>query len=94
EYHDHGSPSIYVKFPLLDDLGQAIPELTAEKIGGRKIYALIWTTTPWTLPGNLAVAFHPDYRYGAVAVGDEIWIMAEDLIEQAFSEFGPDVATG
>ena len=93
EYHDHGSPSIYVKFPLLDDLEQEIPELTAEKIGGRKIYALIWTTTPWTLPANLAVAFHPDYRYGAVAVGDEIWIMAEDLIEQAFSEFGADVAT-
>ena len=92
EYHDHGSPSIYVKFPLLDDLGAVVPELTEEKRAGRKIFALIWTTTPWTLPANLAVAFHPDYRYGAVAVGDEIWIMAEDLIEQAFAEFGEDVA--
>ncbi len=92
EYHDHGSPSIYVKFPLLDDLGQIVPELTAEKRGNRKVYALIWTTTPWTLPANLAVAFHPDYKYGAVAVGDEIWIMAEDLIEQAFTEFGEDAA--
>ena len=61
EYHDHGSPSIYVKFPLLDDLGRVVPELTEEKIAGRKIHALIWTTTPWTLPANLAVAFHPDY---------------------------------
>jgi isoleucyl-tRNA synthetase len=92
EYHDHGSPSIYVKFPLLDDLGRIIPELSEEIIAGRKIYALIWTTTPWTLPANLAVAFHPDYRYGAVGVGDEIWIMAENLIQQAFSEFDEDVA--
>jgi len=90
EYHDHGSPSIYVKFPLLDDLGEVVPGLAEEKLGGRKVYALIWTTTPWTLPANQAVAFHPDYTYGAVAVGDEIWIMAEDLIEQAFSEFGED----
>ena len=92
EYHDHASPSIYVKFPLLDDLGTVVPELAGEKEAGRKIFALIWTTTPWTLPANLAVAFHPDYRYGAVKVGDEIWIMAEDLIEQAFAEFGEDVA--
>jgi isoleucyl-tRNA synthetase len=92
EYHDHGSPSIYVKFPLLEDLGRIIPELSEEIIAGRKIYALIWTTTPWTLPANLAVAFHPDYRYGAIGVGDEIWIMAEDLIQQAFSEFDEDVA--
>jgi len=92
EYHDHGSPSIYVKFPLLDDLGETVPDLAADKRGGRKVYALIWTTTPWTLPANQAVAFHPDYTYGAVAVGDEIWIMAEDLIEQAFSEFSEDTA--
>jgi len=90
EYHDHASPSIYVKFPLLDDLGDVVPELAKDKLGGRKVYALIWTTTPWTLPANLAVAFHPDYAYAAVAVGDEIWLMAEDLIEQAFAEFGED----
>jgi len=92
EYYDHGSPSIYVKFPFLDDLGQVVPELAEEKRAGRKVYALIWTTTPWTLPANLAVAFHPDYKYGAVEVGDEIWIMAEGLIEQAFVQFGEEVA--
>jgi len=94
EYHDHGSPSIYVKFPFLDDLGEVTPDLAGEKLAGRKVYVLIWTTTPWTLPANLAVAFHPDYRYGAVAVGDEIWIMAEDLIEPAFEEFGETVSAG
>jgi len=87
EYHDHGSPSIYIKFPVLDDLGQAVSALQKDKIGNRKVYALIWTTTPWTLPANLAVAFHPDFKYGAVAVGEEIWIMAEDLIEDVFSSF-------
>ncbi|MDH3390281.1 MAG: isoleucine--tRNA ligase [Desulfobulbaceae bacterium] len=95
EYHDHGSPSIYVKFPLLDDLGEVVPGLAEEKLGNRKVYALIWTTTPWTLPANQAVAFHPDYTYGAVVAGDEIWIMAVDLIEQAFSDFGEElVGTG
>jgi isoleucyl-tRNA synthetase len=91
EYHDHGSPSIYVKFPLQDDLGGVVPELAADKFSGRKIYALIWTTTPWTLPANLAVAFHPDYTYAAIAVGEEIWIMAEDLIEKTFADFGEEV---
>ena len=94
EYHDHTSPSIYVKFPLLEDIGDAVPELTTEKLAGRRVFALIWTTTPWTLPANLAVAFHPDYTYCAVAAGDEIWIMAEDLVEQAFADFGPDAVAG
>ncbi len=90
EYHDHASPSIYVKFPLLDDLGEKVPALASTKTGGRNVYVLVWTTTPWTLPANLAVAFHPDYRYGALAVGDEIWIMAVDRIEQVFAEFAGD----
>jgi isoleucyl-tRNA synthetase len=90
EYHDHASPSIYVKFPVLDDLGSVIPELGAEKLGNRKLYALIWTTTPWTLPANQAVAFHPGFTYAAVAAEDEIWIMAEELVEKAFTEFGFD----
>ncbi len=55
EYYDHTSPSIYVKFPVAEDLGGVIPALAGEKVS-----AVIWTTTPWTLPANLAVAFHPD----------------------------------
>ena len=85
EYHDHTSPSIYVKFPVAEDLGEVIPELA-----GKEAYVLIWTTTPWTLPANLAVAFHPDYTYAAVQVDKEIWILAEGLLEQAFEEFGRD----
>ncbi len=83
EYHDHTSPSIYVKFPVADDLSDLVPELA-----GRAVFAVIWTTTPWTLPANLAVAFHPDYPYAAVEVAGEVWILAEGLVEEAFKNFG------
>jgi isoleucyl-tRNA synthetase len=82
EYYDHTSPSIYVKFPVADDLSEVAPEFS-----GRKVFALIWTTTPWTLPANMGVAFHPDFVYAAVEVGDEVWILAEELVEHCFSEF-------
>jgi isoleucyl-tRNA synthetase len=78
EYADHASPSIYVKFPVIDDLGDVIPELA-----GQKVSPVIWTTTPWTLPANLAVAFHPDFTYAAVKVNDEVLILAEGLVDQA-----------
>ena len=67
EYEDHTSPSIYVEFPLSEDshaeLAQRVPALA-----GRQVSVLIWTTTPWTIPSNLAVAFHPDFEYGAYDV--------------------------
>jgi len=83
EYHDHISPSIYVKFPVKDDISDVVA-IPADK----KAYVLIWTTTPWTLPANLAVAFHPDFVYAAVEVGDEVWILAEKLVESCFRDFG------
>ncbi|OGQ96159.1 MAG: isoleucine--tRNA ligase [Deltaproteobacteria bacterium RIFOXYD12_FULL_57_12] len=83
EYYDHRSPSIYVKFPMADALDDLVPGLS-----GRSAFVVIWTTTPWTLPANLAVALHPDFAYAAVAVDNEVWIMAEGLVEQAFAAFG------
>jgi isoleucyl-tRNA synthetase len=69
EYEPHTSPSIYVEFPLSADdagtLGSRVPALA-----GREVAALIWTTTPWTIPSNLAVAFHPDFDYGAYEAGE------------------------
>lgn len=85
EYYDHTSPSIYVKFPVIDDLSEV-----ASEFSGRKVFVLIWTTTPWTLPANMGIAFHPDFVYAAVEVGDEVWILAQDLVEQCFTEFGRD----
>src|SRR4051794_21939106 len=67
EYEDHTSPSIYVEFPLAPESGsefaKRIPALT-----GRDVSVLIWTTTPWTIPSNLAIAFHPDVDYAAYEV--------------------------
>lgn len=61
EYKDHSSDSIWVRFRVVDDLGSAIPELSSRS----NIYVIIWTTTPWTLPSNLAVAVHPTLDYVA-----------------------------
>jgi len=82
EYHDEPSPSIFVKFPLIDDSG--IPALKDKKVN-----LIIWTTTPWTLPANLAVALHPDFVYAVVETGDdEVFILAKDLVDSCMSIFG------
>ncbi len=84
EYKDESSPSIYVKFPLKDDLSGEIPDLA-----GKKVFVVIWTTTPWTLPANLAVALHPDFVYAAVDTGNgEVFILARDLVESCMKIFG------
>jgi isoleucyl-tRNA synthetase len=78
EYSDHASPSIYVEFPLnassAGDLAARVPTLK-----GREISALIWTTTPWTIPSNLALAFHPEFDYAAYDVDGRAVIVAEAL---------------
>ena len=80
EYDDHSSPSIYVEFPLrpesADELGKRVPALA-----GRDVSVLIWTTTPWTIPSNLAVAFHPEFDYAAFDVDGRAVIIAEGLAE-------------
>src|SRR5437016_4285666 len=76
EYQQHTSPSVYVKFPLLSDPALIDPALT-----GRKVFALIWTTTPWTLPGNLGIAVHPDFDYVAVESGEEVYLVAAELLD-------------
>jgi len=76
EYEEHVSPSIYVRFPL--DPGAFTDRFSA--LAGRRLSVLIWTTTPWTLPANLAVAFHPDFDYQMVDIGDEVLLLAADLV--------------
>jgi len=84
EYEPHTSPSIFVKFPLVSDLSGQYPSLE-----GKKVYVLIWTTTPWTIPANLAIALHPDFDYVAVDVGnDEVFILAEGLTAVCMDSFG------
>jgi len=80
EYADHTSPSITVRFLL-----EKKPDfLDTEK----PVYIPIWTTTPWTLPANMAVALHPDFKYSAVDTGDSVYIVAADLLEAFLEETG------
>ena len=81
EYHQHTSPSVYVKFPLRSDPATIDPALA-----GRKVFVLIWTTTPWTLPANLGIAVHPDFEYSAFEYGDEVYIVASELVEAVVSK--------
>jgi isoleucyl-tRNA synthetase len=62
EYEMHTSPSIYVRYRLT-----SLPEALDPTLAGREVYTIIWTTTPWTLPASMAVAFHPDFEYVALA---------------------------
>ncbi|AKI96482.1 isoleucine--tRNA ligase [Kosmotoga pacifica] len=71
EYHDHKSYSIYVKFRDSED-----PEL----------YYVIWTTTPWTLPANVAIALNPAFDYCEVKVGSERYVIARELVEKVMNE--------
>jgi isoleucyl-tRNA synthetase len=84
EYADEASPSVYVRFPLLGEPGEVAPAL-----GGKRVSVVIWTTTPWTLPANLAIALHPDFAYAAVETPDgEVLVLAEELVEGCMNAFG------
>jgi isoleucyl-tRNA synthetase len=87
EYENHTSPSVYVRYRLTSDPGAIAPALT-----GKRVSTIIWTTTPWTLPASLAVAFHPDFDYAALEVeSGEVYIVAAELAEQvaAACKLGP-----
>jgi isoleucyl-tRNA synthetase len=83
EYHQHTSPSVYVKFPLRSDPAQIDPALA-----GRKVFLLIWTTTPWTLPANLGITVHPDFEYSAFEYNDEVYVVASELLEAVAAKCG------
>src|SRR6266853_690531 len=95
EYEDHTSPSIYVEFPLApssqSDLVARVPALA-----DRDVSVLIWTTTPWTIPSNLAIAFHPEFDYAAYDVDGRAVIVAEMLAPAVAAAagrgFGPPLA--
>ncbi|UTR15170.1 isoleucine--tRNA ligase [Salipaludibacillus sp. LMS25] len=77
EYHDKRSPSIYVAFDVTEGNGV---------LKGNEKF-VIWTTTPWTIPANLAIALHPELTYASVKVGEATYIVAKELIEQLAKEF-------
>lgn len=83
EYDDHTTPSIYVKFPLISEVSSLFPRLKGETVS-----VVIWTTTPWTIPANLAIAFHEDFDYIAVKVKGEVLIIAKELLDYCMDAFG------
>ncbi len=86
EHKAHTSPSIYVKFPLISDLSEKYPGLN-----GKEVSLAIWTTTPWTLPANLAIALHPRLEYVAVEIYDnQVLILAKGLLDVCMDNFGID----
>ena len=87
EYEDHSSPSIFVEFPLnSESAGELTTRVPA--LAGRDVSVLIWTTTPWTIPSNLAIAFHPEFDYAAYEVEGRTVIVAEGLAERVGQTVG------
>ena len=78
EYDMHTSPSIYVRYPLTSD-----PAAIDAALAGKNVNAIIWTTTPWTLPASLAIAFHPNFEYLALEQDGQVYIVAEALAAAA-----------
>ncbi len=86
EYENHLSPSIYVRFKLASDPAALDPALA----GRKDVYALIWTTTPWTIPANLAISFNPKFEYVAVDTPEGLAIVADGLLNQVAEALGWD----
>jgi isoleucyl-tRNA synthetase len=83
EYQDHTSPGIWVRFKLTSDPARIHPALA-----GRHVYGLIWTTTPWTIPANMAIAYHPKFEYVAVDVAGAVYIVAAGLLQVTAEKCG------
>ncbi|HLY16104.1 MAG TPA: isoleucine--tRNA ligase, partial [Bryobacteraceae bacterium] len=85
EYADHSSPSIWVRFVLT-----SAPAALDPALAGRNVYGLIWTTTPWTIPANMAIAFHPKFEYAAVFTPHHqaVYIVAADLLNVTAEKCG------
>jgi isoleucyl-tRNA synthetase len=83
EYENHTSPTVWVKYGLLDD-----PARIDAALAGKKVNTIIWTTTPWTLPASMAVAFHPDEEYVGLESGGEVYVVAGKLAKDAAEKCG------
>lgn len=80
-YSDHVSKAIYVRFPIKSDPNGVVSSFP-------NLYTVIWTTTPWTIPANLACAFHPEFTYVVVEVEGAQYLLLEDLLEKTATKCG------
>lgn len=85
EYADHTSTSIYVRFKFEDDAVQKIENILGSKTD-KDIYAIIWTTTPWTIPSNMAISMHPRFVYTFFEYKNDIYVVAEELLNSFLND--------
>jgi isoleucyl-tRNA synthetase len=90
EYENHTSPTVWVKYKLQSDPAKIDPALAKSK---KPVFTIIWTTTPWTLPASMAVAFHPKDEYVALETEDAIYIVASQLAKTVTEKCGFENAT-
>ncbi len=84
EYRDHASPSVYLRFPVI-----SLPEDVLSAVADKSpVSFAVWTTTPWTLPANAALAVHPELEYAAIKTGDEYLVIARGLLEAVLAALG------
>jgi isoleucyl-tRNA synthetase len=81
EYENHTSPTVWVKYAMADD-----PAAVDASLRGKKVSTIIWTTTPWTLPASMAVAFHPDEDYLALESSGEVYLVGAKLAEDVIAK--------
>ncbi len=91
EYADHESPSVYVAFDAVEGDSPKLPEA----VRGKNVRFVIWTTTPWTLPANLAIAVHPELEYVFYAPGSgraagSVLVIAKELLPPVLAAIAPD----
>lgn len=80
EYADHTSTSIYVRFKFEDESVKKISSILNNANGNKNVYAIIWTTTPWTIPSNMAISMHPRFEYTFFEYKNDVYVVAQELL--------------
>ncbi len=86
EYADHTSTSIYVRFKFDEESTQKINKIV--DLNGKNVYAVIWTTTPWTIPSNMAISMHPKFEYTFFEYKGEVYVAAQELLGSFLNDVG------
>lgn len=80
EYADHTSTSIYVRFKFDDESVKKISSILNNANDNKDVYAIIWTTTPWTIPSNMAISMHPRFEYTFFEYKNDVYVAAQELL--------------
>lgn len=92
EYADHTSTSIYVRFKFDDESVKKISSILNNANGNKDVYAIIWTTTPWTIPSNMAISMHPRFEYTFFEYKNDVYVAAQELLASFLKDVAWDEA--